>query len=85
MNCYSSSSSLEDVSGDEDGIDALTAQQVRLAIEEASVLVMVFPARRVREALVLLGVVVLVGVFVLIRLVRPERLVDAQSFESVQG
>ncbi|NII10943.1 ribosome biogenesis GTPase Der [Oleiagrimonas sp. C23AA] len=33
------------LSGDEDGIDALTAQQVRLAIEEASVLVMVVDAR----------------------------------------
>ena len=33
------------LSGDEDGIDGLTAQQVRLAIEEASVLVFVVDAR----------------------------------------
>ncbi|MDP6935549.1 MAG: hypothetical protein QGG40_21700, partial [Myxococcota bacterium] len=54
-----------------------------VGVAMASVLVTVFPARRVREALVVLGVFVLVGVFVLIRVVRPERLVDAQSFESV--
>jgi ABC-2 type transport system permease protein len=49
----------------------------------ASVLVSVFPARRIREALVGLGILCLVFVFVLLRLVRPERLVDAESFESV--
>ena len=49
----------------------------------ASVLVRVFPARRLREAVVLAGILSLGVAFVILRLVRPERLLDADSFESV--
>ena len=54
-----------------------------VGISLASVLVSVFPARRIREALVLLGVLVLIFIFILIRILRPERLADADSFDSV--
>lgn len=49
----------------------------------ATLLVNVFPARRTREALALMGVLFVVGIFVLLRLVKPERLVNAQDFESL--
>ena len=49
----------------------------------ASTLVRVFPARRVREAMVLMGILMLVAAFITLRAVRPERLADAESFESV--
>lgn len=59
----------------------LTAASVGIAV--ASILVNVFPARRIREGLALAGVLALGFVLVVLRLVRPERLVDAESFESV--
>src|SRR6185503_16278670 len=49
----------------------------------ASVLVTVFPARRLREVLAIVGVMMLAGLFLLVRILRPERLVDPQSFESL--
>lgn len=49
----------------------------------ATTLVRVFPARKVREALVLLGIAMLVVSVVGLRVIRPERLADAESFESV--
>lgn len=52
-------------------------------IATASVLVNVFPARRVREGLVLAGILALGFVLVVLRMVRPERLVNADDFESV--
>ena len=54
-----------------------------IGISIASILVSVFPARRIREALVLLGILVLIFIFILIRILRPERLADADSFDSV--
>jgi ABC-2 type transport system permease protein len=49
----------------------------------ASVLVTVFPARRLREVLAILGVMMLAALFLLVRILRPERLVDPESFESL--
>lgn len=49
----------------------------------SSVLVNVFPARRTREFLAVFSIVVVVGLFMLLRWLRPERLVDAQAFESL--
>jgi ABC-2 type transport system permease protein len=49
----------------------------------ASTLVRVFPARRLREAFALAGVLLLVVAFVALRVMRPERLMDPDSFESV--
>jgi len=49
----------------------------------ATVLVNVFPARRTREALGVMGVLLVVAVFFLLRVMKPERLVNAQDFESL--
>jgi ABC-2 type transport system permease protein len=49
----------------------------------AAVLVNVFPARRTRELMALAGLLVVVALFVLVRLVRPERFMDAQAFDSL--
>lgn len=62
---------------------ALALIAASLGIAVASILVNVFPARRIREGLALAGVLALGFVLVVLRLLRPERLVDADSFESV--
>ncbi len=49
----------------------------------AAVLVNVFPARRVREALVFVGLLFLVALFLLLRVLRPERLLNAEDFQSL--
>ena len=49
----------------------------------ASVLVTGVSARRAREALAVVGVLFLIGVFLLLRLMQPERLMNAQDFESL--
>ena len=49
----------------------------------ASILVSVFPARKIREALVLVGVLTLVFIFILLRWMKPERLASSENFESV--
>lgn len=54
-----------------------------LGVGIASILVSVFPARRIREALVLVSILVLVVVFILIRILRPEQLANADNFENV--
>ena len=54
-----------------------------LGVSVATLLVTIFPARRIREALVVVGVIALVVVFTALRMIRPERLADAESFESV--
>jgi ABC-2 type transport system permease protein len=54
-----------------------------LGVAISTVLVNVFPARRTREFMAVIGILAVVGLFVLLRIVRPERLVDAQGFESL--
>jgi ABC-2 type transport system permease protein len=54
-----------------------------IGIATATLLVNVFPARRLREAMVFGGIVALVVGFVGLRLARPERLLDAESFDSL--
>jgi len=49
----------------------------------ASLLVTVFPARRLRELMVFAGILALVFVVVMIRTLRPEQLVDASNFDSL--
>lgn len=49
----------------------------------ASALVTGVSARRAREALLVVGVLFLVGTFILLRMMQPERLVNAEDFESV--
>lgn len=54
-----------------------------LGIAVATLLVSVFPARRLREALVFVALVALVVAFIVLRFARPERLLDAGSFDSL--
>ena len=54
-----------------------------LGVAVATLLVTIFPARRIREALAAVGLMCLVAIFVTLRMLRPERLADAESFESV--
>ena len=54
-----------------------------LGVSIATMLVTIFPARRIREALAGVGVLCLIAIFVTLRMLRPERLADAESFESV--
>jgi ABC-2 type transport system permease protein len=54
-----------------------------LGIGVATLLVSVFPARRLREALVFAALVGLVVVFIVMRFARPERLLNASSFDSL--
>lgn len=46
-------------------------------------LVNAFPARRARDILVLLGLVFFVAVYIMLRMLRPERLVDPDSFPTL--
>jgi ABC-2 type transport system permease protein len=54
-----------------------------LGVSVATLLVTIFPARRIREALAGVGVLCLVAIFITLRMLRPERLADTESFESV--
>ncbi|MCB9741753.1 MAG: hypothetical protein H6741_02495 [Alphaproteobacteria bacterium] len=49
----------------------------------STLLVTTFPARRVRELMAVMGILALVAIFILLRVMQPERLVNAQDFESV--
>jgi ABC-2 type transport system permease protein len=59
------------------------AMPVSVGVVVASLLVTATPARRVREVLVFAGVLTLVFVVVMLRVFRPEQLVDASNFDSV--
>ncbi len=54
-----------------------------LGVAVASLLVRAIPADRVREGMVFVGVLALVAVVVLLRLLRPERLMDARNFDNL--
>ena len=54
-----------------------------LGIGIATLLVSVFPARRLREALVFAALIGLVFAFIALRFARPERLLNASSFDSL--
>lgn len=49
------------------------------------VLVIALPANRIRSIFVLLGLAVLIGLYLTFRLLRPERLVNPEAFDSVMG
>lgn len=63
-------------------VPALLALAANIGVTVSTVLVNVFPARRTRELMVLLAVMMLAALFVLLRSLRPERLVNAQEFEN---
>lgn len=54
-----------------------------LGVIVAGLLVSVFPARRLRELLAFVGILALAALFVGLRLLRPERLMNAESFENL--
>lgn len=64
-------------------VPALLVLATNFGIVFATVLVNVFPARRTRELMVLLGLVLVVALFLVLRSLRPERLVNAQEFASL--
>ena len=54
-----------------------------IGIVLSSILVSAFPARRIRETLMIVGVVGMVSIFIWLRSLRPERLANTENFESV--
>ena len=64
-------------------LPCFVAIPVSIGVVVASALVTFFPARKVRELLVFAGVLALVFVVVMLRVFKPERLVDASNFDSV--
>lgn len=56
-----------------------------IGVMVASVLVNVFPARRAREVMGIVGILFVIVVFLVLRLVRPEQLVNADGFDSLAG
>ena len=63
-------------------VPALLLIATSFGVTFATVLVNVFPARRTRELMVLMGAMMLAALFVLFRTLRPERLVNAEGFDS---
>ena len=62
---------------------AFVAIPVALGVVVATVLVNIFPARRTREFMAMAGVLAVVALFVLLRLLKPERFTDARAFDSL--
>ncbi|MFN7144352.1 MAG: putative ABC transporter permease subunit [Myxococcota bacterium] len=64
-------------------VPALLVIATNFGVVIATVLVNVFPARKTRELMVLLGLVMVAALFIVARSLRPERLVNAQEFASL--
>ncbi len=64
-------------------VPALLVISANIGVISATLLVNVFPARRTKELMVLLGIVMVATLFLLLRTLRPERLVNAQEFENL--
>lgn len=64
-------------------VPAMLVISTNFGIILATVLVNAFPARRTRELMMIFAVVMIAALFVALRLLRPERLVDPDSFNSV--
>lgn len=56
-----------------------------LGIALTMILVLVFPARRMKDILFVLGILVFVTLFILFRILRPEQLVDPDAAEGLLG
>jgi ABC-2 type transport system permease protein len=66
-------------------LGCLTVLASALGVTVATVLVNVFPARRTRELMVLLGALMVTALFVLFRTLQPERLLDTSQFANLAG
>jgi ABC-2 type transport system permease protein len=64
-------------------VPAFVAIPVAIGVVVAAALVNVFPARRTREFMAMAGVLAVVALFVLLRLLKPERFTDARAFDSL--
>jgi ABC-2 type transport system permease protein len=64
-------------------VPALLVIASNIGITVATILVNVFPARRTRELMVLLGLVLVAALFTILRSLRPERLVNSQEYDSL--
>jgi ABC-2 type transport system permease protein len=64
-------------------VPSLLILGTNLGIVVATLLVNGFSARRTREMMVVLTMVLIMALFVLIRAIRPERLVNAESFDNL--
>lgn len=64
-------------------IPALLVIATNLGIVVATVLVNRFDARRIREGMVLVGLVLIAALFVLVRSLRPERLANSEELQSL--
>ena len=64
-------------------VPSFVAIPVALGVVMATMLVNIFPARRTREFMAMAGVLAVVALFVLLRLLRPERFTDARAFDSL--
>lgn len=65
------------------GLGAYTVPPAAIGVSLASLLVRGVSARRLRDLLTLLSGLLLIGLLLLIRSLKPEQLVDAQSFETL--
>lgn len=66
-------------------VPAMLVIASNFGITLATLLVNIFPARRTRELMMLLTVIMVSMLFVALRSLRPERLVDPESFQSVSA
>lgn len=64
-------------------IPCLLMMAANIGIAVATVLVNGFPAHRTRELMVVLGIMAVAALFVVLRSLRPERLLNPQEFENV--
>jgi ABC-2 type transport system permease protein len=65
------------------GIAALLLVAANFGVTAATLLVNLFSPRRTRDLMVFLTVAAAVGLFILLRSLRPERLLNAQDFETL--
>lgn len=56
-----------------------------IGVSVATVLVNIFPARRTRELMVMISFLFVVGLFLLLRFLQPEKLVSADNFSDVMA
>ncbi len=64
-------------------VPALMIIAANLGITVATILVNVFPARRTRELMVLLGLMMITALFVVMRALAPQRLFETEDFQNL--